>query len=762
MSITKKQFILTASLVFLTLFCAATLFVLKPKVTDSSIITTAQTLKAQQIVAGKPVQWVAIVNKNTLDNNQNLVKLPKEATNIKAEKVTEQETQQIFARAERADSMHSETAQEAKFLLANQEQGIKTLFTAGLLTGVKNLLASIVDSVGDFINPSIVWSSDGKLYNVKNKIKNSQFVEITYETPAPQIIETQSVNKKEVTIKTDKEYGYTNVLAYTSIPEVYSIVEERKLNIKWNNNESEKVAFKAYDLNSNGKLDYVEWVVPHLSSQTYSIIYITRAVKLDAEKNPTEDVYDKVYKQDSIWTTINQNEYLRVTFERQLTNNKDITIYARPSFTEGSAGQATVQVYTADTNQLVATFPIIDHEGVYKILLTNLSTSTDIFDLKVVSGSVDFDYIVDPVVWLTGWSYRKKITISNDNVGADLSNFPLHVKINADSNMVAALATGYDVRFTDSGGETLLKYERETWSGGGGSSVTAEFWVKVPTIATAADTEIYMYWGKADATDGQDAANVWDSNFKAVWHLADGSTLSALDSTSNNNDGTNNNSVAATTGLVDGAGLFNGSNTNLYMAPAASLDFSTAQTVTAWVYMTGTDATYQNIFAQRNNCAGTFWQFYARVGADCANNAPNYGTSSGGSVCDTSALPTNTWTMLTGVYNGSQVLIYRNGSQTNSSNYSSGWSAGAGSQTYIGWDSCTNPNNGHMQGKIDEARISSSARSAEWIKFEYCNMTPAATGTCIGDYEITFGTQETNKILKIQGGLKVKGGLKAK
>ena len=31
--------------------------------------------------------------------------------------------------------------------------------------------------------------------------------------------------------------------------------------------------------------------------------------------------------------------------------------------------------------------------------------------------------------WLAGWSYRKKITISKTNVGADLSYFPLLVKI---------------------------------------------------------------------------------------------------------------------------------------------------------------------------------------------------------------------------------------------------------------------------------------------------------------------------------------------
>ena len=53
---------------------------------------------------------------------------------------------------------------------------------------------------------------------------------------------------------------------------------------------------------------------------------------------------------------------------------------------------------------------------------------------------------------LAGWAYRKAITISNANVDADLTNFPLFVKINADADIGAgALANGYDIRFTAAG-----------------------------------------------------------------------------------------------------------------------------------------------------------------------------------------------------------------------------------------------------------------------------------------------------------------------
>src|ERR1700722_16020854 len=76
--------------------------------------------------------------------------------------------------------------------------------------------------------------------------------------------------------------------------------------------------------------------------------------------------------------------------------------------------------------------------------------------------------------WLTGWNYRKQITISHTNVGSsDLTNFPLLVKINNDSDLVSALSNGQDIRFTEGDGTSLLSYERESWSGGNGNPVTA-------------------------------------------------------------------------------------------------------------------------------------------------------------------------------------------------------------------------------------------------------------------------------------------------
>ena len=406
----KKLIILSCTLSLVALFFVCGMYLLKPKAVPSAVVGTVQILKAQQIVAGQPVQWVALVKRSDTANNQNLVQLPKQATHIKAKPITEQQTQQIIAAVQTEDTPYSKVGESTRKDLAIKSTQ-RNSFTAGLLPSGADLIASAFNAIADLLNPNITTTKDNKFYNIQSKAQNTDYIQVTYQTPAPTITETQTSNKKQVTIKTTTELGYTNVVAYANIPELYNITEEGKIKINWKGNEQKDVSFKAYDLNNNGKLDYVEWTVPHLSSQTYEIIYITKAVKLDTNKNPTEDVYDKVYKQDNIWTTVNENEYIRVTFEKPLTKENDITIYAKPN-----SGNPTIQVYTADTNQLVTAFTNIDKEDTYKVLLTNLKADTDVFDLKVINGSVDFDYVVDPIAILFGSEYVFKSSVTSGSI----------------------------------------------------------------------------------------------------------------------------------------------------------------------------------------------------------------------------------------------------------------------------------------------------------------------------------------------------------
>jgi len=147
--------------------------------------------------------------------------------------------------------------------------------------------------------------------------------------------------------------------------------------------------------------------------------------------------------------------------------------------------------------------------------------------------------------WLSGFTYRKQITIDAANVDSDLSGFPLFVRVNADADLAAATESGSDLRFTTSTG-VLIPFERSSWTVASGSG-SGNFWVKVPSIDATDDTVIYLYYGSGSAVDGEDATNVWDSSFVGVWHLdetvTDESTVANLhqDSTVNNLDGDQNN-----------------------------------------------------------------------------------------------------------------------------------------------------------------------------------------------------------------------------
>src|SRR3989339_892021 len=91
-----------------------------------------------------------------------------------------------------------------------------------------------------------------------------------------------------------------------------------------------------HDLDNDSYVDYIEWIVPHLSNQTYDIIYITKAEHLDENRTFIEDISDDVKYLDGNWSKpINDSEYVRVTFEIPLDNTRDITVFARSACLSG-------------------------------------------------------------------------------------------------------------------------------------------------------------------------------------------------------------------------------------------------------------------------------------------------------------------------------------------------------------------------------------------------------------------------------------------
>jgi hypothetical protein len=123
--------------------------------------------------------------------------------------------------------------------------------------------------------------------------------------------------------------------------------------------------------------------------------------------------------------------------------------------------------------------------------------------------------------WLSGYGYRKQITIDGTAAGAQ-TNYQMklivHKGFGSDSGDDVYLG-GHcrddfnDIRFTKSDGETELDHWRESYVSGD----YAVFWIEFDSVPASPDSaNFYIYYGKADASSGSNFANtfVWCDDFE--------------------------------------------------------------------------------------------------------------------------------------------------------------------------------------------------------------------------------------------------------
>jgi len=117
--------------------------------------------------------------------------------------------------------------------------------------------------------------------------------------------------------------------------------------------------------------------------------------------------------------------------------------------------------------------------------------------------------------WLTGWKYRKKITLSR--ASGTVSNYQMRILVGEsagatgeDVDCAAKCKTDFtDLRFTTSDGTTLLNYFIENISGTTPNQLAA-IWIKFDSIGTT-DTTFYMYYGNTSASNVISLVNTVDN-----------------------------------------------------------------------------------------------------------------------------------------------------------------------------------------------------------------------------------------------------------
>ena len=152
----------------------------------------------------------------------------------------------------------------------------------------------------------------------------------------------------------------------------------------------------------------------------------------------------------------------------------------------------------------------------------------------------------DPVDW-TAYKKSFDITFPGSSGTETLTDFPVLVRLSAARNAFqyakCKLQDGGDLRFSDSEGN-LLAHEIDTWNPAGESLV----WVKVPALN--ASTKIVAHYDCAYPVAALPKTQVWSNGFVGVWHLNE-SARPLLDSSASGVHFTKSYSDAGKEGYYD-------------------------------------------------------------------------------------------------------------------------------------------------------------------------------------------------------------------
>ncbi|HMA06033.1 MAG TPA: DUF2341 domain-containing protein [Methanomicrobiales archaeon] len=302
----------------------------------------------------------------------------------------------------------------------------------------------------------------------------------------------------------------------------------------------------------------------------------------------------------SAWVTVYKNLTPTVTFTQDRTGGplgmlSTISFTATPYgairvdswyWTFGDSGTSTSQnpshAYTA--------------EGTYTVTLTATNYTLG----QNVTMKTNLIQVTAP--WPScSWPYRKKIILNHAKVPATLTNFTVLISL-TDNDLKNRQPDGNDIVFTSSDGTTKLFHEVEAYTSSTGTLVA---WVKIPTLSSATDTILYMYYNNAGLSTQQDPPNAWDPNYMTVWHLNAGTSGSgAVKDSTGYLSGTGNGGLTLVNGMIDKGFQFDGTSGYVRIdnsATGSRLDFTGGPfTISTWFKMVDV-ATSRHIFGKRDN-----------------------------------------------------------------------------------------------------------------------------------------------------------------
>jgi biopolymer transport protein ExbB len=344
---------------------------------------------------------------------------------------------------------------------------------------------------------------------------------------------------------------------------------------------------------------------------------------------------------------------------------------------------------------------------------------------------------------ISGYTYGKTITIQASQVAATQTNFPVLVNITTDNNLRTTAngghvqnANGYDIIFTLNDCSTILSHQIEKYDATNGQLVA---WVKIPTLSSAVNTTIYMFYGKSSVSTNPSTTAVWDSHYMGVYHF----NSSVNDGSSNSRNLTDNSTANLTSSKIgEGRRLANNpfvaSNSgSLKYLTLPSPIFSTVTNFSfeGWVYLETVATNWERIFDFGRN---TTFNMFLTPSTGTGTTAPTYikrfaitinGNGSEQQISSSSIAGTGAWHHYVVTINASTNTgtLYYDGAvdQTNTSMTYRPSSLGTDNSNYFGRSQYSADEG--LYGNFDEFRISDTVRSATWITTSYRNQNSPST-----------------------------------
>ena len=339
----------------------------------------------------------------------------------------------------------------------------------------------------------------------------------------------------------------------------------------------------------------------------------------------------------------------------------------------------------------------------------------------------------------SAWNQHMKVTLSGYSGSSTLTNFPYALRLSEQIrgfrfSDFASPSNGGDLLVTDGATGATLPYEIETWNPSGTSVV----WVSVSKLE-GTSTELRLHWGNSWAVLPSYTTNgvVWTNGFGGVWHMRE---TGARDSTSNTNHGTAFGNVTAP-GLLGLGQSFNGA-TYIQVPDQASIgtNVNGGLTLSMWlksgVMLTKTNESWRMLekgdvyyFVQGFNNAGGLVFILKQTNVV-------YAVGNGADIAP------NEWHYACGTFDGANMRLYMDGAPQGSLPL-----AGIIDDDKLPLRIGSDDSGKFFTGVIDETRVESVPRSADWVKACYDSQRENATlgvfgpvthtafkGTCITLY----------------------------